>query len=108
MSDDKTTQTNEDLSFELRRSVASAYAFVKGREAVQSFSSYTFEDALDAQIERIEGKGTDLRPNALHRVERIKNDIISAATKIRSLPPQFFNKADPSTAVNTPPEGSDV
>jgi hypothetical protein len=108
MANDKSTQTNENLSFELRRSVANAYAFVKGRESVQSFSSFTFEDALDAQIERIEGKDSDLRPNELHRVEKIKNDIVSAAQKIKSLPSQFFNKADPSTDVNTPPEGSDV
>lgn len=108
MAKDKSEQSNQNLSFELRRSVANAYAFVKGREAEQSFASFTFEDAMDAQIERIEGKDSELRPNELNRIDRIENDIVSAVEKIKALPPELFNKADPSKDVNTPPEGADV
>jgi len=105
---DQGTKNNEQLSFDLRRAVASAYAFVKGNESVQSFSSFTFEDAMDAQIERIEGKDTQARPNALHRIDKIENDLVDAANKIKSLPPELFNDQDASTNVNTPPEGADV
>ena len=104
---DTAEQTNENLSLELRRSVANAYAFVKGREAEQSFASFTFEDALDAQIERIEGDDTDVRPNELHRIDKIENDLLTAVAKIKSLPAEFFNESDPTTNVNTPPEGTD-
>lgn len=101
-------QNGDDLSFELRQAVSSAYAFVKGRESVQSFAAFTFEDAMDAQIEAIQGDDTQARPNQLHRIDKIENDIVSAAMKIKGLPDQAFVNPDPSSDVNTPPEGADV
>src|SRR5437879_4280318 len=100
-------QSSDQLAFELRQAVSNAYAFVKGRESVQSFASFTFEDAMDRQIEAIEGKDSPSRPNQLHRVDKIENDIVTAAQKIKSLPPELFNEPDASKDVNTPEEGSD-
>lgn len=101
---DDGTQNNEQQNFELRRTLATAYAFVKGNESTQSFASFSFEDAMDAQIERIEGKDSESRPNVLHRIDKIENDVTSAAEKIKKLPKELFNDPNPATDVNTPPE----
>lgn len=101
---DNADKKGQELSFELRRALGNAYAFVKGRESVQSFSAFTFEDAMDQQIERIEGKGTELRPNELDRITKIENEILQAVNKIKELPPEAFIEPDVENDVNTPPE----
>jgi hypothetical protein len=79
-------------SDELKRSVASAYAFVVGQETTESFAAVTFEELLTQQINRISEKGTDIRPNVLDRIAKVKNDIITAATTIKNLPSDFFKR----------------
>jgi len=92
-------EAKEELSDQLRRSVASAYAFVQGQETTESFSALTFEECLDAQIQRIEGPGTDIRPNVLDRIKKVKEDILSAISQIKQLPDSFFK---------TPNDGEDA
>jgi len=75
-------QDNQEVRQRIRRALNNAYAFVRGRESVNSFTAYTFEDALDDQIERIEGSGTVLRPNEKERVERIYKDVLAAAEDV--------------------------
>lgn len=98
-------QANDDLSFELRRAVANAYAFVEGAKNVQSFTALTFEELVDQQIERIEGEDTPLRPNELHRIDKTEQDILSAVAKIKSLPDNFFSNQQSDNNVNTAPTG---
>lgn len=91
----------------LREALGDAYAALQAEKTIQSFSAFTFEEALDAQIERIEGAGTQLRPNELDRVDRILSQVTQAVDQIKSLPPESFAKAKPDEDVNTPetPEG---
>jgi hypothetical protein len=103
MADSPTDQKDQEQSLELRKAIASAYAFVEGQKAVQSFSALTFEDLVDQQIEQIEGKGTALRPNMLDRLDAIKNGVASAIEKIKQMPPEAFAKPDPQNDVNTTP-----
>ena len=68
----------------IREALNNAYAFVLGQQSVRSFAAYTFEDALDAQIERIEGASTEIRPNELERIERIRSKVIAAAEQVEA------------------------
>lgn len=104
MADSPTDKREQEQNLELRKAIADAYAFVEGQKSVQSFAALTFEDLVDQQIERIEGKGTALRPNALDRVTAIENNVKNAVDKIKKLPPSAFAKPDPKNDANTPPE----
>jgi len=88
----------------LREAVSDAYASLQAEKSVQSFAAFTFEEALDNQIERIEGKGTQLRPNELVRIDRILNEVVDAVTEIKKLPPESFVKPIEEEDVNSDPE----
>jgi uncharacterized protein YicC (UPF0701 family) len=96
-----TTAQEQDLSLRLRRQVSNAYAAVRGEQTAKDFAAYTFEEALDAQIERIEGEGTQLRPNLLDRVTRIETELVSAVEEIKAMPPESFIEPNPDEDVNT-------
>jgi hypothetical protein len=104
--DDKKAQTKkeQDLAQEYRRVVSSAYGFVRGRETTQTFKAYTFEDALNDQIEAIEGKPANGRPNQIDRVNKVENDLVNAISKIKALPPEAFDDHDEEQDVNTAPK----
>lgn len=97
-------QNGLDLSFELRKNINDAYAFVEGQKSVQTFASVTFEELMDQQIERYIGADTEARPNVLHRVQAIAQNTQQAIAKIKSLPPELFAEANPSDDVNSPVE----
>lgn len=99
-------QSSENASLqaqneELREQIETAYAFIEGQKATQSFYTMTPEDCFDRFIERVEGKDTELRPNALNRIERTKNNLLSAIERIKALPAAAFRKPDPTKDVNT-------
>ncbi len=93
----------EDLT-EIRRALSNAYAALQGDRNNQSFAAFTFEEALDAQIERIEGKGTQLRPNLLDRVGRIEQQVVQTVEETKQLPPEFFEEPREDEDVNTDPD----
>jgi hypothetical protein len=101
---DPVEEKKQELSFELRRSLNNAYAFVEGQKSAQSFAALTIEDLLDQQIESIEGKDTQARPNQLNRIMKTVNDVVAAAEKIKSMPDDAFNEHDEKLDVNTPPD----
>lgn len=105
---DKTDPNNsEDVqtrNTRLREALNNAYSALLGDQSVKSFSAFTFEEALNNQIERIEGTGTQLRPNLLARVDRIENTMLQAIEQLKALPPDMFREADQTTDVNTPNE----
>lgn len=101
MAKDDEERGSQDVNFELRRALNDGYAFVLGRQATQTFGAYTYEELADAQIDRIEGKGTDLRPNELERVDRMERDILDLVEQVRSIPPERFVLRDPERDVNT-------
>jgi hypothetical protein len=91
----------QSQNLEIRESLNNAYAAVEGQKAVQSFAAFTFEDALDLQIERIEGADTELRPNELHRVDKIESNVVSAVAKVKVMPPSAFVEPRDDRDVNT-------
>jgi hypothetical protein len=86
----------------IREYLNNAYAAVEGQKAVQSFAAFTFEDALDQQIERIEGADTDMRPNELHRVDKVEANVLAAVAQVKALPPNAFVEPRDERDVNTP------
>ena len=95
---DTKTKNEEDRlggkHFDQRRAIGNAYAALLGQQNIQTFQAFTFEEAIDAQIERIEGADTTLRPNELKRVAHIEQELLRAAEEIRKLPPEQFLEKD--------------
>lgn len=89
----------------LREALSNAYTALQAEKSVQSFGAFTFEEALDNQIERIEGKGTQLRPNELDRVSRILSQVRDAVVQVKALPPEAFAEPKEGEDVNSDPNG---
>jgi hypothetical protein len=89
----------------LREVLSNAYTALQAEKSVQSFSAFTFEEALDSQIERIEGAGTQLRPNELDRVSKILGQVREAVIQVKALPPEAFAKPKEGEDVNSDPDG---
>ena len=92
----------QERNLKLREALSNAYAALLGDQTTKSFSSFTFEEALNNQIERIEGAGTQLRPNLLAKVDRVENNMLQAIEQLKSLDPSSFIESNPDTDVNTP------
>jgi hypothetical protein len=90
-------------NLQLRSALNDAYAAVEGAKTVQTFSAITFEDLANQQIQRIQGADTQTRPNELHQVQNILNNLTQAVQQIMALPPESFADQDTSRDVNTPP-----
>jgi hypothetical protein len=98
-------QRQDDI---IRQRIAfeNAYGSLLGDQNTQTFAAFTFEDALDLQIELISGAGDDAHPNLLGRVARIKQELLQAVEQVSALDPSSFQKlSDP--AVNTPVDPND-
>ena len=91
----------------LRNALAAAYSAVQGQQNVQSFSSFTFEDAAQLQLDQIQGTPastgtvTPSRPNQLAQVQAILQNVTNAVAQIQALPENAFGESDTSTNVNT-------
>jgi hypothetical protein len=92
---------NQDRNIKLREAVSNAYSRILGEQVSKSFAAFTFEEAMDAQIARIEVNVTKLRPCLLDRVDQIQNALTDAITQIKAAPPESFIEHDPKTSVNT-------
>jgi hypothetical protein len=108
MTDEKKETNNKEaqemLYLEQRQAINNAYSSLEGQAVAESFSAFTFEEAADAQIERIEGPGTQIRPNLLVRTESIRLNVLKAIEQIKEVPPEVFFDVDEKNAVNTAPE----
>lgn len=104
-----TTQAEENeekriqqLHLQQRRAINNAYASLLGEQNIQTFLAFTFEDAVDLQIERIEGDTEgQLRPNLLERVDRIEGELLKAVELLKQIPPEQFLEPDEEQDVNT-------
>lgn len=105
MANDKPSDSDkqkEARNITLRRVMSSSYAFVKGVELSQTFSSLTPEDCIDEHIRLIEGARYDGRLNKLGELDKIKNDLLAAVEQIKAIPPEEFLEAKPDQDVNPP------
>jgi len=73
----------------MREVLGNAYGFVRGRQYTETIANITYEELLDAAIDRIEGvKGrSDVRGTKLDRVISIKDEITQAVDTVKKLPP---------------------
>jgi hypothetical protein len=103
MAKKRTAEDNkfQDQANELREDLSNAYAFIEGQRFTQAISVFTPEDAMDQFIERISGKDTIARPNAINRIKNIEARVLAAVTRIKSMPDGAFRRKDSSTDVNT-------
>ncbi len=107
-----TTQAEKDeekriqqLHLRQRRALNNSYGSLLADQNIQTFAAFTFEDAVDQQIERIEGNTEGkLRPNLLERTDRIKNELIKAVELLKTAPPELFLEPNENTDVNTAEE----
>jgi len=100
-------QVEQDFHLNQRRSINNAYSSILGQQYTQTSAAFTFEEALDAHIESIEGDDTTTHPNELNRVERVYNELIAAVEAIKELPPEaFVLRATGEDEVNTDEDAS--
>ncbi len=92
----------EQLFQRQRQAVNNAYASLQGQSVTDSFAVFTFEEAADAQIERIEGKGSQQHPNLLDTVEKTRNDLARAVEELKTVSPETFLDVNVADSVNTP------
>jgi len=104
--DDDEENEAQDESLSVRDDLGAAYSFIVGRESVRSFSTYTFEEAMQDQLERLT-KGTATRPCERNRIDALESRVKRVIERIRGLPPDAFNHQDAKKDVNTPEEGDD-
>jgi hypothetical protein len=90
-----------------REALSNAYAALLGQQTTQAWTAFTFEEAVDAQVESIEGPSTDKRPNLLERVDKIEQECLAAIKTLRVTPPEQFREPDPDQDVNTEREADD-
>lgn len=85
----------------LRDALNNAFAAVESDRYTTTAVSFSFEEAVDQQIQRIERGGSKIRPNELERVDAVEQNIIRAVEQIKQVPPEFFLARDPRRDVNT-------
>lgn len=96
--------TGQSRNIRQREALSNAYAALVGQQSIQGWTAFTVEEALDGQIERIEGKSTSKRPNELERVDHIEQEILAAVAALRDTPPEQFIEPRSDQDVNTPRE----
>lgn len=94
----------QSLHVKQRQAINDAYAQLEGEKALQTFNAFTLEEALQLQVDSIEGESTRIRPNELDRTDRIYNNLTQAVEELKKVPPEMFLKKDPTRDVNPPEE----
>lgn len=102
--DQNTNDTGQSRNIREREALSNAYGALVGQQNIQGWLAFTVEEALDAQIERIEGKSSQKRPNELERVDKIEQETLSAIRALRDTPPEQFLESNTDQDVNTPRE----
>lgn len=97
-------QQQQRDNVKLRTALNNAYGAIEGRKYTDTVVAFTFEEAVDAQIERL--SATDrLRPNDFDRTDRIEAELLQAVDNIKKVPPEAFMQTNSVRDVNTDVEG---
>lgn len=97
----KLPQGDASLTEKFRTALGRALASVKGREFTTTTQAFVFEEALDRQIEHIEGAGTKKRPGELARIKRVEQDLLGAVEQLKKMDDDEFLLADETNDVNS-------
>jgi len=92
MADQSTAKKQAKLNLQMREIIGNSYAFVRSRQYTETVANITYEELLDAAIDRIEGvKGrSEVRGTKLDRVEKIRAEIAQAVDTVKALPPSSW------------------
>ena len=92
-------QELQKLNIKERGALNDAYSTLASQNASSTFQAFTFEEALDATIEKIEGtKG--LRPNLLAKVDAVEQNLTNIAEQLKAQPPEAFQDPKPEEDVS--------
>lgn len=95
-------EQDKQVMISLRQVAAQAFGFVKGNEAIETFAAFTFEEALQQQIDRLEGGG-DATLAAIAQIDKIQADLIKVKEGLASAPATVEEALEnPDDNVNTP------
>lgn len=99
--DDALEETVQDRQQRQRSALNNAYAFILADQNTQAFLNFGFEEALDLQIEQIEGESTEIRPNQLTRLDLIEQQVAAAVEQLKAVPNEAFQEANAFEDANT-------
>lgn len=92
----------------IREVINDAYTFVRGCYYVRTVANTTYEELVDAAIERIKGTNgrSAIRPTKLQRIAELKEKISKQVDLAKTIPPQDFvltegEQIDESEKANT-------
>lgn len=100
--DDDPQKSASQLTAEIRSAFSAAYTALEAKANTQAFETLTFEDCVDAEIERLSGSGTYFRKNALERTTSVAQKLVSAANQFAAIPVEDFQSPRIGEDVNTP------
>lgn len=92
-------QALQQLNLKERTALSDAYTTLAGQAVIATFQAYTFEEALDAHIEKIEGTG-GLRPNLKEKVDAVEQNLLSIVEQLKAQPPEAFQDPKPEEDVS--------
>lgn len=92
-------QELQKLNLKERTALSDAYSTLAGQNAISTFQAFTFEEALDATIEKIEGTN-GLRPNLLAKVDAVEQNLMNIVEQLKAQPPEAFQDPDPEEDVS--------
>ncbi len=97
--DESEEQALQQLALKERTALNDAYSTLAGQSAIATFQAFTFEEALDATIEKIEGTN-GLRPNLLARTDAVEQTLTGIVTQLKGMPPEAFQDPKPEEDVS--------
>jgi hypothetical protein len=77
--DDAAVLSHENVAEEARNALAKATNALQGAALARSLQAMTFEEAVDAYIQSVEGPSTQVRPNKLDRIARVASGVTKTA-----------------------------
>lgn len=105
---DTANKQQTKLKMQMREILGNAYSFVRGRQYTKTISNITYEELIDAAIDRIEGTQgvTNVRSTIKDRVKKIKEEIVQAVDTVKKQPPSYWqiesdDRVEPADAQNT-------
>ena len=92
MADTLASQQKAQIA-QVRDYISDAYAFVRGSQYTKTAANITYEQLLDAAIEKIEGAVGAFtgRPNKLTRIQVIQTNLTTALKALRETSPEDWD-----------------
>lgn len=77
---------------QVRDYISDAYAFVRGAQYNKTAANTTYEQLLDAAVDKIEGTAgvKSGRPNKLDRIAAIRTNLTTALDALKNTPPESW------------------